>query len=266
MNKLSKILSAVSIGLAAAGCDSVPSYVIQPEEMSQLLADLYTAEAIADVNRQQYATDSMKKALKQSIYLRHGVTAEEVDTSFVWYGHNIERYIAVHDRVMEILQKDLSTATGKLAAIGVEGDSVDTWQWSRHYAITPTSPSKIISFDLPKDENWERGDQYTWNIKVVSQKGAASWGLTARYPDGSCESVSGQITGLGWTKLHFLSDSTRMPERITGYIFTAPGQREKIFIDSVSLIRDRVSPEAYYKRYRQYKFHVHNTVDSLSAK
>ena len=79
--------------LAVVSCDSTPDHVIPPEKMARLLADIHIGESVIDANRNQYANDSLKKELKQSVFCKHNVTAQQVDTSFVWYGHNIEKYI-----------------------------------------------------------------------------------------------------------------------------------------------------------------------------
>lgn len=238
--------------VGATGCNSTPDHVIPPEEMARLLADLYTAESIVEINRTKFATDSMKKVMKQSVYARHGVTAEKVDTSFVWYGHHIEDYIKVHDRVVEILEKDIAEAAASNAAFGVEGDSVDTWQWSRHYELTGLSPRRVISFNLPKDANWQKGDIYAWSIKLINNRSQLKWGMSAEYPDGKVEYCYSDINGEGWNKLQYISDSTQVPVRIAGYLMNVNDKGGNLYIDSISLIRDRLKPGIYHQRYRQH--------------
>lgn len=248
--KISIITALLSA--TVAGCDSVPEHVIPPDDMAKLLADMYTAEAIVDINRTSFMNDSMKKVMKQSVYLRHGVTSEQVDTSFVWYGHHIEKYIEVYDRVVEILEKDIAHASAGGAAFGVAGASVDTWQWSRHYALTELSPSRIITFDLPKDDNWQKGDIYAWSMKLINNRTPIKWGISAEYPNGTIEYCQSDINGEGWSKLQYISDSTQIPLRIAGYLLASgTGSEENLYIDSISLIRDRVKPGIYHQRYRQ---------------
>ena len=85
-----------------SGCKKTPDWIIQPEEMAQLMADVHTAEAVVDYNYSSFPTDSTKQALKQSVFAAHGVSSEQVDTSLVWYGNNIEQYIKVYDRTLDI--------------------------------------------------------------------------------------------------------------------------------------------------------------------
>ena len=96
--------------LLFASCDRTPDYVIKPDDMASLLVDIHKGEGVVDLNSSAYRSDSARKVLKQSIYMRHGVTAEQVDTSLVWYGHNIEKYIEVYDKVIAQLEKELKDA------------------------------------------------------------------------------------------------------------------------------------------------------------
>ena len=86
------IAAAIIMQPFITGCKRVPSSIIQPEEMAQLLADIHTGESVAEQNYGEFCNDSTKRILKQSIYARHGVSEEIVDTSLMWYGHNLERY------------------------------------------------------------------------------------------------------------------------------------------------------------------------------
>lgn len=245
-------VTAALLLIATSGCNSVPGYVIPPDSMAELLADIYTAESIVDINRTSYMTDSMKKVMKQSVYLKHGVTEQQVDTSFVWYGHHIEQYVEIYDKVIEILEKDVAQASATGTKFGIAGDSVDTWQWSRHFDLTKLSPSRIVTFDLPKDENWQKGDVYAWAMKTINNRMPLKWGISAEYPDGTVEYCQSDINGEGWNKLQYISDSTQIPLRIAGYVITTGnGREDNIYLDSISLIRDRIKPGIYHQRYRQ---------------
>lgn len=124
-----KVAAALAV-LALSACSKVPSGVIAPEEMAQLLADIHTGESVIDMNRMEFSSDSAKQAYKQSVYARHGVTAEQVDSSFGWYGRNISQYMEVYDRTIEILDRRLIETGNRIAAdaaLSIAGDSVDVW-------------------------------------------------------------------------------------------------------------------------------------------
>jgi hypothetical protein len=135
MRKISGILIAFMALFAA--CNSTPDYVLSHEEMTQLLADVHIGESLIDANRQNYKDDSLKKELKQSILHKHNVTAQQLDTSFEWYGHNIEDYIEVYDRVIEILENQQANVKVEDGVqLAVAGDSADAWSGVRYRQLS----------------------------------------------------------------------------------------------------------------------------------
>ncbi len=55
-----KVAAALAV-LALSACSKVPSGVIAPEEMAQLLADIHTGESVIDMNRMEFSSDSAKQ-------------------------------------------------------------------------------------------------------------------------------------------------------------------------------------------------------------
>ncbi len=250
------LISIVLLIMIVIGCNSTPDYVIPPEKMARVLADIHIGESVAEINRSDYREDSLKKALKQSIYIKHGITAEDVDTSFVWYGHHIEEYIKVYDQVIEILEKDIKHI-GTLAddvQITVAGDSADAWNGIRHYILSHESPNEYISFSINKDDNWDKGDRYQWQMKMFNNRSLLSWSLFADYEDGTTEYCNEIGKGEGWNEISLIADSTKVATRIYGVarVDLVPGER--VFIDSISLIRTRLNPVGYHSRYNYKKF------------
>lgn len=246
------LLSAIII----VGCNSTPDEVLPKEKMAQLLADIHIGESLVDVERTKFYNDSLKKVVKQSILAKHGVTQEQLDTSFSWYGHHIEEYIAVYDRVIEILEEDISQlgTDNQKSNISFEGDSVNTWTGKQHYDFSPMSPSQYITFNLPKDHHWANGDYYTWRIKLINNRIQLKWGIAADYSDGSSEFVNSIIYNEGWNEIKLITDSTKSLNRVYGYIYASPKKQEKIFIDSISLTRMRYDKNMYRQRFGQKTF------------
>lgn len=239
---------------AVSSCKKTPTDVIPPEEMAQLLADIHKGEGVVELHRSGFRSDSMKSVLKQSIYLKHGVTAEQVDTSFVWYGHHIKEYMDVYTRVIEILETELDQASALADAdsqMAVSGDSADAWQWSKTYEITGQSPSKLLTFALTPDENWERGDVYTWATKISNNRSPIASQMAVSYADGSIEWVDQNTSDDGWRRLELMLDSTKTATSIFGMMAFQPAEKERIFLDSVALVRTRVNNQRYNRRISQ---------------
>lgn len=237
------------------GCNSTPEHVIPQEKMAQLLADIHVGESVVEINRSDYREDSLKRVLKQSIYAKHGVTVEQVDTSYVWYGHHIEEYIKVYDRVVEILEKrtkEIGDADD--LHITVAGDSADAWSGVRYYVLAHDAPSEYISFSINRDENWEKGDKYQWRLKLLNNRSELKWSLYADYADGTTEYCSEMSSAGGWNDIMFVVDTARTATRIYGVAHVNLASDERVFIDSISLVRTRFDESRPYMRYNHKKF------------
>jgi hypothetical protein len=241
------------LAFVTVACNKVPDYVIQPEDMAELLADIHTGESVVEIQRVQFQADSLRKYVKQSIYLKHGVTAEQVDTSFVWYGHHIDKYMDVYDRTIEILEDRLKTAGNLEAeelALSISGDSADVWTQAKHLIFTNNSPSNFITFSIKKDSNWEKGDSYAWRIKATNNSDIMTMQLSVEYQDGSIESNTMSLGTDGWHDIKLLTDSTKDAEHIYGYVQVKVPQQSYVVLDSISLVRNRVNSNDY-QRYHQ---------------
>ncbi len=250
------LLTLALMALLMAACDSTPENVLPKEQMADLMADLYVAESVTDVNRSQFYkgdNDSLRKVLKQSILLKHGVSQELLDSSFMYYGRNLDKYVEVHERMVEILEDRMSHADAAMARAGgsVAGDSVDTWPGAPEVVISRRSPQQVLTFALTPDDNWEKGDQYVWSFKTLNMRQPGQWILAVDYPDGITEYKNGQFQGEGLNQLQLYTDSTRMPTRIYGLLSTNPAEGEIIYLDSISLTRKRVDRFNYHLRHRQ---------------
>lgn len=243
------ILIGILMLLVVTACDHTPDYVIKSKEMTSLLVDIHKGEGLIDLSGGRFRTDSMKKSLKQSILLEHGVTQEQFDTSLVWYGHNLEKYIEVYDNVIAQLEKDMKNAD--VAADGpikvplkVAGDSVNTWPESPFYKFTPQMPSQYVTFSLRSDENWEKGDVYTWRMYVSNRISPLNLTLAVEYVDGSIDYVTGPVGQDGWNEIVLPSDENRSMREIFGVMASVAGSGEAVYVDSISLVRTRFNPDA----------------------
>lgn len=221
--------------------------------MSEVLAELHVAEAVVDMTPSRFSTDSLKMLLKQSVFASHGVTSEQFDTSLVWYGHHMDKYIEVLDAEIALLEKKDRAAGSVAASMSVAGDSVDLWGGSPCLALSDRYPSMAVPFSLTIDENSEPGDQYTWRIKVLeSERPNINWTIAANYSDSTIEVLTMNTAQSGWNEATFLTDSTRTLTSLRGQF--APVLQEGsrvVYIDSIQLVRKRVDATRYPQRYRQ---------------
>ena len=256
-----KWICSLCVAILSIGCSSTPGGVLSQDEMAQLLVDIHIGESVIEANRENYDIDSVKKALKQSIYIKHNVTQEQVDTSFVWYGQNIEKYIEVYDEVIAMLEDDIRKV--KVSADNMQfvvaGDSADAWPGLRCRLLTALAPDKSLSFSINSDENWEAGDVYEWKLKLLNNQSTINWTIAVDYTDGSSEYKNLLVSQDGWQDITLYCDSTKMPSRVYGVALADIKSHERIHIDSISLIRTRLNPQLYRRRYSQQSFECGTT-------
>jgi len=239
--------------LLLAACDPTPDYVLDKERMARLMADIHTAESVVEVERRDWRGDSVKLLLKQSVYAAHGVTREQVDTSFMWYGNHLDRYLEVYDRVAEILEQRMSEIDADMADLGlaVVGDSADAWAGVRSMTLDLSQPVRLIDFSIGADDTWEPGDRYTWRMKLFNNRSPLDWMLSVEYADTTIEYARASADGEGWKELVLALDSTRTAQRVYGFAVFKLSPRERVFVDSISLVRQRVDKRAYFSSRRR---------------
>lgn len=238
--------------LSAVACSKVPEGVIAPDDMARLMADVHTGEAVIEINRSSYMTDSLKQTVKQSVFMRHGVTSEQFDSSLAWYGRHIDVYMEVYDATIELLEHRLLETGNSIAAenaLSIAGDSVDVWPNSRYVSITDRLPSKLISFNFGRDYNWQKGDSYTWRAKFFNSVDNSEWLMGVEYADGGAEWCTSSATGVGWKDISFQTDSSRQATRIFGYLSAVNEPGRPMRVDSISLVRRRLNRDTYKRSY-----------------
>lgn len=254
-------IAILLIGTVCTGCNSVPGYVITPEDMASLMADLLTGEAAVEANFGNYPTDSARMLLKQSILERHGISAERLDTSFMWYGAHLDIYDEVNDRTIEILEQRIAEERNPEYSTlneSVSADSVNLWNRPSFLIVKPSSPSRNVTYEYKAGQDWKKGDVFTIRAKFANVTGHPSWTMTASYTDGSIEVLSTRFSGDGWHEMSFFTDSVKTAAGINGSLEFNIG-RAPMVVDSISIIRKALIPRLYTQRYRQNTYNYFKT-------
>ena len=95
----------LTLALSLLSCDKTPHGVLSVDDMADLIVDLQIADAYIESHIADYPNDSTKLVVKQSIFKKHGITAQEYDSSLVWYAHNMEDYTKAYDKALTTLSK-----------------------------------------------------------------------------------------------------------------------------------------------------------------
>ncbi|MDE6417394.1 MAG: DUF4296 domain-containing protein [Duncaniella sp.] len=260
MNRLPAYIAILLVALLTA-CGKTPSYVVAPDDMALLMADIHTGEAVAD-NSSEFRSDSLRQLLKQSILAKHGVTSEKFDTSLYWYGQHVDIYMEVNEKTIEILQNRLAEAEkigateATIRTAYTDADSAVVWNSPSALRLTAASPMFASTFQLRSDRGWERGDAYTLSLRQVRTDVPVSAVIAVNYDDGTTEYVDAvyRPDSEGMQQLTLYLDSARVARNVYGALSVPRLEKEEaVYVDSVTLLRTRTSTRAQYNAASQHK-------------
>lgn len=242
-----RLLPAIISFVILAACSKTPEYVIPEGKMAEIMADIHTGEAVIDANSSTFRQDSIKRAFLQSICLRHNVTTQELDTSLYWYGHNLQEYMKVYDKTIEILESriaDAEKAGGKsdkrMQYYSLDGDSVNLWSGEQTIRNSVNNPTDFRTFYFTSDKNWDRGDRYTVTVYPINTRSEVFLAIAVNYNDGTAEYVSLNQNFEGRkASLTLVLDSVKSATSVYGTIHYSPVKGEISYLDSISVVRTR---------------------------
>lgn len=247
------IIILLSASVLTTACRRTPEGILDEAQMTDLLVDIYKSESIIELERSRYYPDSIKKALKQSVYLRHGVTPEQVDESYQWYGHHIEDYLKIHDNVISQLENEIETQSGT-KIIFQEGDSIDVWPTFKVIRQSEFSPQSIYAFNLNIDDSFKRGDNFNLQFTIIDPSNAAriTSALFAEYQNNTTDFKYIETSFPdSKSSLRLVLDSLSDISAIHGYIRINNPLNKPVYIDSISLTRTRKQAANYNLRHSQ---------------
>lgn len=257
--------------LLLAGCKKTPDHVIPKSNMVDLMADMYKAEAILEENESTFYNDSLKMTVRQSVMKKHNVTQEQLDTSLVWYSHNLDVYNDVYKDIVKVLDEEYNELSKEdFTSVQTElnsdmkpsvpryrmvGDTADIWGRSRTWIFLPGFKHNIITFDMKPDKECMQGDKYDLAFKLVNNKSTLKIYVGVDYKDGSTSFIYRTSTLRdGWSHVTLQSDSLREVKRLYGYVTSQSTQNHVAYMDSVELIRTHLDRNSYEHMMKQTKW------------
>lgn len=243
--------------LLLGSCSSRPDIVLDEDDMIDLLTDIHKSEAIIEMNQNRYRGDSIKAVVRQSVFEKHGVTQEQFDTSMVWYGHNVGKYIKIYDGVIARLEDEELAIAQAESPKGIKvkrvkkrypssGDSADIWDKERSWILQPQYKRNIVRFDFNQKPDDKTGDFYTLIYRLRNTVNSVKVFLGADYYDGTTSFNSRTSAVEGETLIKLQCDSNKRVKRVYGYIIAEPTARENVFIDSLMMLRTRLNSANYH--------------------
>ncbi len=261
-----KLLFITALLIAAAiinGCSKAPDGVINEDDMAHVLADFAKAEMLIEQNPDMFRDDSTKLLLKQSILKKYDADMAMYDSSIVWYAHNLKVYAQVHDKAIELLEKESNNGKPVHTAspdgnympeensprvrrtFPTSGDSANVWKEPQQWVLTNAMRNGYIQFDYKPDNDSRKGDKYALCFKMINSGNTLSMLVAIDYQDGCTSYISRSAQANGWIENTIQSDTARDIKRIYGFIRFKTRPLGITFIDSTYLLRTHLDPSNY---------------------
>ena len=189
------VLALVSLSVAAS-CIDRPDFVLEEEQMIDLLVDVHRAEGLLEMQQQQGAgfgtdLDTYQKEIIAAVLQKHGVSRSRYDSSLMWYAQHLKLLTRVYGHVDERLKEEhemwsLQVTETRDFVNSIAGDSVDLWTLRDHLILDSRRYSDILFWEIPSDSNFVDGDTLRWQFTIrqllPGQKVLASISLTKYEP------------------------------------------------------------------------------------
>lgn len=142
------------------GCKpGVPSDIIQPSVMEQLLYDYALADGMASLQKGNASENDLE--LRLSVLHKYDVTQADFDSSMVYYTRHADQLRDIYQHVCDRMQQDAQAqgASVNETMSGVMGgDSVDIWRGERSMVLIPQVPYNYYSYNLKPGSMIRKGD------------------------------------------------------------------------------------------------------------
>lgn len=245
MRKLTTyILSMLLCMLVGASCIDRPEYVLDEDQMVDLLVDVHKAEGLMETQESHGIERDYQKQIMAAVLVEHGVSRAQYDSSLMWYARHLKLLVRVYSHVDERLSEEFdqwsALATDiKDFATSDAGDSVQIWSMRDYLVLDAKRMLEHRFWTLEPDSNYMKGDTLRWTFDVNHLiKGQQLLASISFLPSGQNNTL---IQENGVHEITAVPDS--MQEFTKAYlsvVLIVPDsvkQQSPVFLNHISLIR-----------------------------
>ena len=243
------LIIPMALLLLVACKPEVPSQIIQPDEMEDVLYDYYLAEGMS------FPTADESKDYNQEYYQRlaldkYGYTQADFDSSMVWYYNHIEDLFRIYERVQHRLGEDaLAQGTSVrelqqyIKTYSQNSDTTDVWEGKRYLILYPQAPFHIYQFGMKADSSYHAGDSFlfSYGSKFLMQSGSrnAVVFMSLTYANDSVVTRNYAVPPSGMGTIRF-NDVEYPLKEMRGYIIMNRRGSENVDNEVCMLLLDRI--------------------------
>lgn len=237
------------------GCNQPPKYVLEQQEMEDLLFDMHLLEASLKIGGYRYGSPREQQFFYGELLDKYGLSKATYDSCLSWYTRHPRYFERICENVLvrlDTLSNEAQRGIFHLIDSVNAVERVDIWTLPRKYILPPDSPFRQVDFCI-EDTLLTANDRYELILKQRIGKQDSSLRrhivLYLNYLNGEVDSVYTTTHSdnlLRRYTLRLKADKPLKIKSISGYLLgrdTAIGEMNAT-IDSIHLIR-------IYNPYRQ---------------
>lgn len=229
-----------------SGCNKkMPETIIQPATMVNILYDYHLASGMTLTE-----DNPTKRAYREYVFQKYGITEAEFDSSMVWYTRNSKQLADIYTNLSERFKKEEEHINSLLAESGTSkkafasGDSINIWQLADIYWLSNTPINNLLRFEIKPDTSFHIKDAFVWNANYTFlSEGKATMGMNLYFDNDSIIGQTWDIAQSGEQSIELRTDSTYQLKNINGFIFLHGDSIKKpsLLINKLSLMRYHAS-------------------------
>ena len=170
MKRLASLLILLT-SLLVACSPSLPSGILDEDDMTDVLVDFHLAQGMAEAQSEN--TDIARYNYIQAIFRKHRITEAEFDSSMIYWSGRAEDFAEIYDNVVTRVQAqaermglELSSNQDQFASLTNEGDTANIWLGKDFACIVANPVQCIYSFTMKADTTFKAGDSFIWRFKT----------------------------------------------------------------------------------------------------
>ena len=252
---LRKVFGAVAAVLLFPACKpGVPSDLIQPAELEDLLYDYHIAQAMAET--QQDSMNFKRYSYVQAVFEKYGVSEAEFDSTMVWYASHATYLNDIYKKLQERYSTHVSAlgaSTGEndiFAHLDAQGDTANIWQERAFRILKPRFMEDRLLFTMTADTTFHKGDALLWRFdsRYIShgRQNEAYAGFYVTYDNDSTAGVTQRIYSNNLMQLRLEGDTAHAIREIGGFVYYKPSDEDKeprlLWLRDIMLVRFHPQP------------------------
>ena len=252
---LRKVFGAVAAVLLFPACKpGVPSDLIQPAELEDLLYDYHIAQAMAETR--QDSMNFKRYSYVQAVFEKYGVSEAEFDSTMVWYASHATYLNDIYKKLQERYSTHVSAlgaSTGEndiFAHLDAQGDTANIWQERAFRILKPRFMEDRLLFTMTADTTFHKGDALLWRFdsRYIShgRQNEAYAGFYVTYDNDSTAGVTQRIYSNNLMQLRLEGDTAHAIREIGGFVYYKPSDEDKeprlLWLRDIMLVRFHSQP------------------------